>query len=200
MNDLIENKAVEKVIEDISEKHSALTSDCKNDFIKSAKIISIKKSQVMVTEGQSADKLYFIVQGCVRVFYFKDGKDITDWFAFENDFVSSINSFFLSIPSPHTIQALETTTYLEITREQVFMLTEKHHCFETLARKAITQIMLQLQNRIVSLQFETAQQKYDNLLTIRKDIIQRVPLVNIASYLGITIETLSRIRNPKNRI
>ncbi len=200
MNDLIAKKVIEKTIEHISTKYAALTSDCKIDFIKSAKIIATEKSQIIVTEGQNADKLYFIIEGCLRVFYHKDGKDITDWFAFENDFVSSINSFFLSIPSPHYIQTLEPTTYLELSRENTFKLMEKHHCFETLARKAITQIMLQLQNRIVSLQFETAQQKYDNLLTIRKDITQRVPLINIASYLGITIETLSRIRNPKNRI
>ncbi len=200
MNDLIDKKVIERTIEDISIKYSALTSDCKIDLIKSGKILSIEKSKIIVTEGQSADKLYFIIEGCLRVFYHKDGKDISDWFAFENDFVCSINSFFLSIPSPHYVQTLEPTTYLEISRDDTFSLMEKHHCFETLARKAITQIMLQLQNRIVSLQFETAQQKYDNLLTIRNDITQRVPLTNIASYLGITIETLSRIRNPKNRI
>ena len=60
--------------------------------------------------------------------------------------------------------------------------------------------MLALQKRIFSIQFETAHQKYENLLNIRPDITQRVPLTNIASYLGITLETLSRIRNPKNRI
>lgn len=188
------------VIEAISTQYSPLTPACKIDFSEAVKMSNVDKSTLVVKEGQQADKLYFIITGCFRVFYHKNGKDITDWFAFENDFVSSINSFFLEIPSPHTIEALEPTTFLEISREEVFKLTAKHHCFETLARKAITQIMLQLQSRIVSLQFETAQQKYDNLLTIRKDITQRVPLITIASYLGITIETLSRIRNPKNRI
>jgi len=60
--------------------------------------------------------------------------------------------------------------------------------------------MLQLQQRIVSIQFETAQQKYENLLHTRPDITQRVALTHIASFLGITLETLSRIRNPKKRI
>ncbi len=160
----------------------------------------VDKSATIVKEHQSADKLYFIVEGCFRVFYLKEGKDITDWFAFENDFVSSINSFFYSIPSQHVIETVERTTFLEISRTDVFKLTENHHCFETLARKVITQIMLQLQSRIVSLQFETAQQKYNNLITMRPDITQRIPLMHIASYLGITLETLSRIRNPKNRI
>ena len=191
---------IEIIVENINSRYTPLTNECKLDLINSAKIFTVGKATVIVKEGQNADKLYFIISGCMRVFYQKNEKDITDWFAFENDFVSSINSFFLEIPSPHFIQTLEETSYMEISRENTLRLMENHHCFETLGRKAITQIMLQLQNRIVSLQFETAQQKYDNLLTIRSDITQRVPLNNIASYLGISLETLSRIRNPKNRI
>ena len=191
---------IEIVVGNISSRFTLLTNECKLDLINSAKIFTVGKATMIVKEGQNADKLYFVINGCMRVFYQKNEKDITDWFAFENDFVSSINSFFLDIPSPHYIQTLEETSHMEISRENTLRLMEKHHCFETLGRKAITQIMLQLQNRIVSLQFETAQQKYDNLLTIRSDITQRVPLNNIASYLGISLETLSRIRNPKNRI
>lgn len=197
---MIAQTNIEIVVENISSRFTLLTNECKLDLINSAKIFTVGKATMIVKEGQNADKLYFVISGCMRVFYQKNEKDITDWFAFENDFVSSINSFFLDIPSPHFIQTLEETSYMEISRENTLRLMEKHHCFETLGRKAITQIMLQLQNRIVSLQFETAQQKYDNLLTIRPDITQRVPLNNIASYLGISLETLSRIRNPKNRI
>lgn len=200
MNDLKDQKLIERTINKISVIYSALTDECKSDLALSSKVFSVEKSKKIVKEGQNADKMYFLIEGCIRVYYLKDDKDISDWFAFENEFVCSINSFFLSIPSPHYVQALEPTTYLEISRETVFRLMEKYHCFETLARKAITQITLQLQSRIVSHQFETAQQKYDNLLQSRKDITQRVPLSYLASYLGITLETLSRIRNPKNRI
>lgn len=200
MNDLITKQIIEKIINNISVIYSALTDECKSDLAHSSEVFTVKKSEILVSEGQDADKMYFLIEGCLRVYYLKDGKDISDWFAFENEFVCSINSFFLQIPSPHYVQALEPSTYLEISRKTAFKLMAKHHCFETLARKAITQITLQLQSRIVSHQFETAQQKYDNLLRIRKDITQRIPLSHIASYLGITLETLSRIRNPKKRI
>lgn len=200
MNDLITKQLIEKTINNISATYSTLTDECKSDFAQAAKVFSVEKAKILVKEGQNADKMLFLIEGCIRVYYLKDGKDISDWFAFENEFVCSINSFFLSIPSPHYVQALEPTTYLEISREAAFKLMKKHHCFETLTRKTITQITLQLQSRIVSHQFETAQQKYDNFLKSRKDITQRVPLSHIASYLGITLETLSRIRNPKNRI
>lgn len=196
----LHNKEIIRAVEEISSTYSPLTPQCQTEFAKVSKIISVKKSAILVKEGQHADKLYYVLNGCLRVFYLKDGNEISDWFAFESDFVSSINSFFLEIPSPHYVQAMEDTTYLEISRQNVFSLTVKHHCIETLARKAITQIMLQLQHRIVAIQFENAQQRYDNLIKIRPDILQRVPLMHIASYLGITLETLSRVRNPKNRI
>ncbi len=191
---------IENAIETISKNYSYLTEDCTNDLKKSCKLLCVEKLSLIVKEGQFADKLYFIVSGCVRAFYNKDGKEITDWFAFEGDFMSSINSFHQNVSSKHNIELLEQTTFLEITRETIFTLTDKHHCFERLGRIAVTKTMLQLQERIVSIQFESAQQKYDNLINIRPDILQRVSLTHIASYLGITLETLSRIRNPKNRI
>jgi CRP-like cAMP-binding protein len=188
------------VIETISKNYSLLTDDCKSDLKKSCTLLSLDKLSLIEKEGQLATKMYFIVSGCLRAFYTKDGKDITDWFAFEGDFVSSINSFFQDIPSKHNIELLESTTLMEISKETIFALTNTHHCFERLGRIAVTKTMLQLQERIVSIQFETAQQKYESLINIRPDITQRVPLTHIASYLGVTLETLSRIRNPKNRI
>ncbi|WP_298220890.1 Crp/Fnr family transcriptional regulator [Flavobacterium sp.] len=191
---------LEIAIETISKNYSPLTVDCKNDLKKASKLVCLDKSSEIVKEGQFADKLYFIVNGCVRAFYNKDGKEITDWFAFEGDFISSRNSFYQKVISNYNIELLEQTTFLEISREAILILLDKHHCFERLGRIAITKTMLQLQERIVSMQFETAQQKYENLIKLRPDILQRVPLTFIASHLGITLETLSRIRSPKNRI
>ena len=191
---------LEHAVQNISGTYSKLTDDCVADFRQASKLLTADKSTLLVTEGQYADKTYFIVKGCARAYYLKDGKDISDWFAFENDFINSINSFFENTPSPHFIELLEPTTFLEISREDIFRLSDKHHDFERLLRIIATKTMLALRNRIFSIQFETAKQKYENLLNIRPDITQRVPLTHIASYLGITLETLSRIRNPKNRI
>jgi CRP-like cAMP-binding protein len=191
---------IDQIFENIDKNYIALSKECKEDYKKAASIVTYEKSKKIVVEGQMADKTYFILSGSARAYYVKDGKDITDWFSFENDFICSINSFFLNIPSPHFIEVLEQTTLLEITRDNMTILCDKYHEFDRLGRIVATKIMLQLQQRIVSIQFETAQQKYDNLLSIRPDITQRIPLTHIASYLGITLETLSRIRNPKNRI
>ena len=191
---------IEEIIKNIEFYYSTLTIECKSDLEKYSKVLILGKETKIVKEGQLADKTYFIVQGSARAFYLKDGKDITDWFAFENDFICSINSFFLNIPSPHFIEILEPSILLEISKENVTLLSDRYREFDRLSKLIVTKTMLQLQQRIVSIQFETAQQKYENLIKIRPDITQRLALTHIASFLGITLETLSRIRKTKKRI
>lgn len=191
---------IEQIVKNIELHFSSLTKECNNELKEVSKILILDKETKIVKEGQFADKTYFIAQGSARAFYLKDDKDITDWFAFENNFISSINSFFLNIPSPHFIEVTEPSILLEISRENVMLLSDKYKEFDRLGKIIVTQTMLQLQQRIVSMQFETAHQKYENLLRIRPDITQRMALTHIASYLGITLETLSRVRSPKKRI
>jgi CRP-like cAMP-binding protein len=194
------SSAIDSAIESICRNYLPLSANCREDLANRSKLLVFDKLSTLVKEGQYADKTYFIINGCARAYYLKDGKDITDWFAFENDFISSINSFFLNVPSPHFIEVLEPGVLLEILRADVLKLSDIYPDFDRLGKMIVTKTMLQLQQRIVAIQFETAQQKYENLIKIRPGITQRVPLGHIASYLGITFETLSRIRNPKNRI
>jgi len=187
-------------IQNISSIYSSLTEPCLLDFTNSTKILTAKRNTVLVKEGMHSKTLYFVIQGSARAFYFNDDKDITDWFAFENEFICSNNSFFEDMPSLHSIVLLEDTILLEMTRDAIDALADKYPDFDRLGRIVVTRTMLTLRKRIMSIQFETAQQKYESLLKIRPKILQRVALTHIASYLGITLETLSRIRNPKNRI
>lgn len=190
----------EQIISNIENNYCSLPTECKVELQLNSKILTLDKETTLVREGQIAEKTYFIAIGCARAYYIKDGKDITDWFAFENDFINSINSYFQKVPSHHYIEVLEPSIILEISRDLATRLSKKFIEFDRLEKTVITKTMLQLQQRIVSIQFENAQQKYQNLLKARPDITQRVPLTHIASFLGITLETLSRIRNPKNFI
>jgi CRP-like cAMP-binding protein len=186
-----------KIVDRITSKYSNLNDLAKIELLENARVLKLPKGTTLVKEGQLSDKTFFIIKGCARAYYLKEGKDISDWFAFEDEFISSINSFFLNVPSPHY---LEDSILLEISRNDVEKLSEKYHDFERLTKVIVTKTMLQQQQRIVSMQFYTAEEKYKNLLSIRKDITNRVPLTHIASYIGITLETLSRIRNMVVRI
>ncbi|MFN4248858.1 MAG: Crp/Fnr family transcriptional regulator [Flavipsychrobacter sp.] len=185
------------VIAAIESRYCKLQPDCIAALPMHFRPMQVSKETKLVKEGQYADKTYYIVKGCVRAYYVKDGKEITDWFAFENEFVCSIHSFFNNVPSPHYIEVLEDSLLLEISRDSAQQLSEAFHNFETLQKQVVVHTLLKLQYRVEGLLFESAHNRYQNLLAYQPDITLRVPLTHIASHLGITLETLSRIRNPK---
>ena len=100
-------------------------------------------------------------------------------------------------PSEHYIELTENSVLLEFKREKLNRLSKKHHDFERFSRIITTRIMLQLQQRVVYLQFATAKERYEFLLKQFPEIELSISLGDIASYIGITQETLSRIRAKK---
>ncbi|MFN3801615.1 Crp/Fnr family transcriptional regulator [Belliella pelovolcani] len=191
---------LEKIISDIVEFYSPLSFACRQDLIAHSKLNTYKRGEIVVREGEFSKKAYLIVQGCSRAYYLKDGKDISDWFSFENQFMAPIVSFFSDNPSPHYVEFVEDSVVLEYSKEVMDSLSDKHHDFERFISKIVTETMLGLCKRLYTVQFNKAEDRYNHLLNIYPSITKRIPLTHIASYLGITLETLSRIRNPKNRI
>lgn len=158
---------------------------------------SLAKDQFLVREHTVSDYLYFIENGVARIYYHKNGKEVTEWLAMDNQFFLSITSFFQRTPSHLIIQVIEPSVVHGIHHNDFMALAEKHHDIERLLRKMVTASLILSQVRMDSIQFETAQQRYDRLLQTSPQIIQRVPLSYIASFLGVTLETLSRIRSAR---
>ena len=190
----------EKVLSTVGELYSPLSVACQKEFVSHARVATFKKGDIAVREGQFSKKASLIVEGCARAYYLKDGKDISDWFTFENQFMAPVVSFFSDQPSPHNIEYVEDSVVLEFSRETMEMLSAKYHDFERFISKVVTETMLGLCERLYTIQFNKAEERYEHLLNIHPGIVNRIPLTHIASYLGITLETLSRIRNPKVRI
>ncbi len=191
---------VEKILTEIGETYSPLSNECQQEFIANSKVSTYKKGGIIIREGQFSKNAYLIIKGCSRAYYLKDGKDISDWFSFENEIMASIVSFFSKEPSPHYVEFVEDSIVLEFSKDTVDSLSNKYHDFERFISKIVTKTMLGLCERLHTIQFSKAYERYNHLTSIYPDITQRIPLTHIASYLGITLETLSRIRNPKNRI
>jgi CRP-like cAMP-binding protein len=131
----------------------------------------------------------------LRGFYTLDGKEITYWFAFENDFVTSFHSFITQQPSVENIQLLENGEVWSISKDKLETLLAKHHELERLVRITYEKYYLRLEERFVNAQFKSATDRYRELLSQSPHILERVSLGYIASYLGISQETLSRIRS-----
>lgn len=156
--------------------------------------MNFKKGSVVQQIGHTCKTIYFVKNGCVRIYYFKEDIDITESFEFENAFVARAESLFTGKPSLKAIQAIEDTTLIGIDSTKLFLLFDTHPALERVFRKIIETSYVNTVNRIESLQFNTAEERYFNLLKDHKNILQRIPLKFIASYLGITPVSLSRIR------
>jgi CRP-like cAMP-binding protein len=154
----------------------------------------VDKNEFLLRKGNISDCFHYLKKGTVRIFYHKKDREITEWIALNDEFFLSIASFYEQKPSILSIQALERSEIIYFPRQAFLELCAQYHDIETLHRSMITQSLLLSQVRMESIQFETAQERYERLITERPEIIQRVSLTYIASFLGITLETLSRIR------
>jgi CRP-like cAMP-binding protein len=156
--------------------------------------IELPKNEFLISEGQICKYLYFLDSGCVRGFYNIDGKDITQWFGFENDFATSFRSFIAQVPTAEYIHAVEDCVLWSIAKDDINNLLKNFSEVEKLVRLIYEQYYIRLEERYANAHFKTATERYENLLQNEPHIVQRIPLGYIASYLGISQETLSRIR------
>lgn len=155
---------------------------------------TLKKGRDLQPIGHTCRTIYFINKGLARIYYFKEDIDITESFAFEHQIIARVESLFSGKPSRKGIQMLETAEVVAINAIQLFRLYDTYPDIERLFRKIFEAGYVETVNRIESLQFHTAEERYRDLLERSPDILKRVPLKLIASYLGITPVSLSRIR------
>ena len=152
------------------------------------------KGHVLVEPGKLSPHIYFIVKGFARIFYYKDGKDITEAFRAEHNILHSAVSLITRKPDKRGIEIVEAADLLYMDYREFEQLFESFPELERMAHVFNKVAVVLLQKRLDGLLFESAEARYNNLLNMFPGILQRLPLGMIASYLGITQETLSRIR------
>lgn len=172
-----------------------LPEPARSEFGARWRFIEQEKGRHLLREGAVSDYFYFIEQGAARIYYHKKDREITEWLALGPNFFFSIRSFFERTPSHLSIHLLENAQLWLLHHDDLMQLSAQYHEVEKLQRRIVTRSLILSQIRMESIQFESAQQRYQRLITQNPDIVQRVPLAYIASFLGITQETLSRVRN-----
>lgn len=157
-------------------------------------IKKFKKNHLLLTEGKYSKESYFIVSGCVREFYNKDGEEITTNFYVEGDSFSSFYSFMNNTPANNNLQCVEecflSIMYKE-TEEKLYKIIPK---IESLCRISIEAEIAKQQYILGKYFTSTPEERYLELINNKKDLLQRVPQYLIASYIGVKPESLSRIR------
>jgi CRP-like cAMP-binding protein len=177
--------------------HLNLSDELEERFDTVFKSERISKGDIILKPENISKKVFFIEQGLIRSFYIKDGKDITHLFFTEGAFFLPVESVFYNRTCPYGWEALEngeirTTHYRDF--EPFFTDVPG---FEKFIRMLILDVMDTFSERLYALQFQTAHDRYKKLMEVQPDILLRAPLGHIASYLGITQQTLSVIRSSK---
>jgi len=160
--------------------------------------ISMRKKKDLLVAGQPCHYLYFIIQGCLRSFYI-DSKGVEHIYQIrmDNNWISDLESFFSQRPSKYNIETLEDSTLLRISHERMEQLLVEIPRLERYFRILFQKAYINALTRLNATMWETAMDRYNDMLKENPEVFQRVPLVYIASYLGITPESLSRIRKQK---
>ncbi len=152
------------------------------------------KNEIIFTEGKIYKDIYFVTQGCVRLFYNVDGNDKTAFFYTEGQFICAGESYTYNIPAIENYQAVEETELYVFTKKNIELLLSVIPKFEVIARIATENELITCQKVIASFVTKSAEQRYVDLLQTQGDLFQRVPQQYIASFLGVSPETLSRIK------
>lgn len=165
------------------------------NLMQNAEHLLIPEKTVLLEKGKVADKLYFIHKGCLRLYFYNNGNDITFQFFFEKDIVASFDSLYYRQPSMFYLESIETTEISVIKRADFFRLIDESMEVRKLYENKLIERFRTYQQLFLDHIKYTPQQRYEKLIKEEPQIIQRVPQHYIASYLGITPVSLSRIRN-----
>jgi CRP-like cAMP-binding protein len=157
----------------------------------------IATKTIILHEGEISNHAHFIKKGCLRQWFNKDGKDITFQFFFENQAVASIDSFMNNQPSLFTIESIEPSTILSFSKNNFEQITQIYPEFKDSFQDVLFQRFRNYALLFLSRIKDTPQERYEDLIKNHPEIIKRVPQHYIASYLGITSISLSRIKNRK---
>lgn len=178
-------------------KYTNIPEEIMEDVLSKFKEEHFKKRTLAERQGSCCRKLYFISKGIARLYYNRNGKEITGWFSKEGDFITANDSFFQKKPSWLNLEFIEESEVFSITVTELEALFDKYHEMEKFGRKLTYELLEILSEKMYSLLFQPADKRYKLLLTHSPEVVSRAPLGDIASYLGISQETLSRIRANK---
>jgi CRP-like cAMP-binding protein len=174
-------------------QYTALDAEALDDIVTRFKSRKVKKNDFLLTEGAVCKDLVFVQEGCLRLYYVTNGIEVSVWFAFKNSSAIDIYSFISEKPSGYFLQAIEESEILYLPKAELNKLYKIYPKMQEVMRNFWEDAILTLLDRFTALQRDSAEQRYLNLLT-QPPYIQKIPQKYLASFIGVTPTSLSRIR------
>lgn len=172
-----------------------LSPDLRDRLSHDLEITEVPKKETLLRDGERADYLYVVLEGMLRSYYIRDGVEITNRFMKENHIVVSVNSFYKRRPGYEFIEAMEPSTLARIHYNTLQQLYKDFIEFNYTARILTEHYFSASEERLYLLRKQKAEDRYLYFMENYPDLLNRAPLGHIASFLGMNLETLSRIRS-----
>jgi len=176
------------------ELSSLLTEEELNNSLPYFEYVKLKKGEFLCKEGIVCRKISIVKSGVLRSFYNYEGEELTTYFNIENTFATALRSYLKEIPATENLQALTDVELICISKENMDRLYEEIPVWNKIGRLIMENLYVKMEERSISLQNNTAAERYLEFMEEFPGVVNRVSLQYIASFLGIAPETLSRVR------
>lgn len=173
---------------------SVITPEMRESADKICRLFTVPKGQILVHQGETCRYIYFIKTGLLRGYTSAEGKEVTRWFTKENEMATSMYSYITKQPSLETIETVEYSELISIPSESIPALFKRFPELLQSSMHMLEMAFVDLEEHALHMQYLPAKDRYARFRERHPELIQRAPLGQIASLLGITQETLSRIR------
>ncbi len=168
------------------------------DYLReNAYFLKVKKNKIILKTGDVCSNYYFLLKGIMRAYIEYDGKEVTIWINPENEIITSVKSMKAQVPVVESIQALEDCEVMVMSYDTVRYMYENFLEMNVVGRIILEDYYSDSEERSIISRIPSAEKKYEHFLNTRPELLNRLPLKYVASYLGITEETLSRLRRKK---
>lgn len=184
---------MEDILFDFISKYVTLTEEEKNAILSLKLFRSVAKGTVLLSAGQKSQESYFVLKGCIRIYYIIDGEEKTTAFYTEMDALTPA-CVVQHAPSEYFISCVEDSIITVSNLDMEAEINSKFPKFELMCRMLAEELLAKQQIDFDAFKTSSPEQRYLNLLQKRPDLIQRVPQHQLASYLGIKPQSLSRLR------
>ena len=174
-------------------KYVTLSADALREIAGKFKSRTIKKNDYLLKEGETCKNLVFVQKGCLRLYYLKDDIEVSVWFAFQESSAIEIYRFISENPSDYFLQAIEDSEVLYLPKTELIKLYQHHPKMQEMMRNFWEDVILNLINRFTALQKDSAEKRYLDLLN-KPAYLETIPQKYLASFIGVTPTSLSRIR------